>query len=120
MDGYDAQRLGRSVNELLVLATLRRGRMHGYQIAQELGAATGGVFAVQHGTLYPVLHRLESQRLIAGEWVSPAGERRRRVYAITPDGAAHLASESHWLRGVFGGLFAVIEAADGAVLRAAG
>ena len=93
---YDTQGLSRSINELLVLSALRKGRRHGYQIALDVEDASGGVFDLQHGTLYPLLHRLERDGLVEGRWTE-AGGRRRKEYALTPAGRRHLGVEGRAL-----------------------
>jgi PadR family transcriptional regulator PadR len=88
----DIQAFGRAIHEVLILAVLRGERKHGYQIALDVERETGGVFAFQHGTLYPILHRLERQGRISGRW-DRGGGRRRKVYALTEAGRAHLEAE---------------------------
>lgn len=90
---FETQNLAKNVNELLVLGALRGGAMHGYQIALEVEARSSGVFELQHGTLYPILHRLEREGLIAGRWTSESG-RRRRQYALTRAGRRHVGEEA--------------------------
>lgn len=92
MTTTDLQALVRTVNEVLILASLRSGRKHGYQIALDVERDTDGVFGFQHGTLYPILHRLEKDGLITGDW-DDAGGRRRKVYALTETGQAHMERE---------------------------
>ena len=104
----DIQAFARGMNELLVLAALRSGPRHGYQIALELERRSGGLFSLQHGTLYPILHRLERGGLIAGEW-SRRGGRRRKVYALTSPGRAHLETEAARCDEVFRGLLSLVE-----------
>lgn len=69
----------------LILATLEEGPAHGYAVAQRLRARSGGAFDLPEGTLYPALHRLERAGLIAGDWSTQAG-RRRRTYSLTRSG----------------------------------
>jgi len=69
----------------LMLATLQAGPAHGYAIAQTLRARSDGAFDLPEGTLYPALHRLERAGLIASEWSTAAG-RRRRTYRLTRSG----------------------------------
>lgn len=85
----DIQALGRAVHEVLILSMLRGGGKHGYQIALDVERETAGVFAFRHGTLYPILHRLEREGRIAGRWDRGEG-RRRKVYEITGRGESHL------------------------------
>ena len=96
----NTQSFGRQLNELLILATLRGGAKHGYQIALEAEERSGGSFELQHGTLYPILHRLEKQRLIRGKWVQEGG-RRRNVYELTHAGASRLRDDVGDLKQTF-------------------
>lgn len=89
MAPIDIQGLGRAIHEVLILAVLRAEPKHGYQIALDVEEATGGVFVFQHGTLYPILHRLAKQGLLRGHW-DRSGGRRRKVYEVTAAGRAHL------------------------------
>ena len=75
----------------LVLSALAAGPQHGYAIAQGINKRTGESLKFKQGTLYPVLHTLERDGLVLGEWRHEAGERPRLVYAITEAGRAELA-----------------------------
>jgi PadR family transcriptional regulator PadR len=75
----------------LVLALLAERPMHGYDLAKEIEARSAGALAPGQGTLYPLLHRLEREGLIAGSWEARQGGPERRVYRLSPDGAAALA-----------------------------
>ena len=86
----ETQNLARSCHEALILATLADGPRHGYQLALEIEDRSEGSFRFNHGTLYPILHKLESKGLIDGSWAEPAGKRKRRQYALTADGRTHL------------------------------
>ena len=78
--------------DLLVLATLRRGALHGYGIVEQLRGTSEGAFDLAEGTIYPALYRLEGAGLLASKWMSLGG-RRRRVYRLTSRGRATLARE---------------------------
>jgi PadR family transcriptional regulator, regulatory protein PadR len=69
----------------LILATVAEESGHGYVILQRLRERSSGVFELAEGSLYPALHRLERDGLLASSWSAGSG-RRRRVYAITPAG----------------------------------
>jgi PadR family transcriptional regulator, regulatory protein PadR len=69
----------------LILATLQSGPAHGYAIAQTLRTRSDGEFDLPEGTLYPALHRLERAGMVASEW-STEGGRRRRTYRLTRSG----------------------------------
>jgi PadR family transcriptional regulator PadR len=73
----------------LILATLQSGPAHGYAIAQTLRARSDGEFDLPEGTLYPALHRLERAGMVASEW-STEGGRRRRTYRLTRSGVKAL------------------------------
>jgi PadR family transcriptional regulator, regulatory protein PadR len=83
--------------DLLILQTLRWGAQHGYGISQAIRAGSGDVLQVDTGSLYPGLHRLERQRLIAAAWKVSENKQRVRVYHLTSAGRKALASErSRW------------------------
>ncbi len=69
--------LNRSCNQVLILATLSSGPRHGYQLALKLEDKSDGIFRFQHGTLYPILHRLESEGS-----VPPPAPSARKVQAL--------------------------------------
>jgi len=87
---FDIQNLARSCNEMLILGAIGRQRMHGYQIALEIEDRSGGFFQFNHGTLYPILHHLEKQGLIDGQWTEGQGRRKRKEYVLSEQGTAHL------------------------------
>lgn len=86
----DLQALVRVINEALILAVLRGEPKHGYQIALDVERRTRRAFSFQHGTLYPILHRLERDKRIEGKW-DRAGGRKRKVYGLTQNGRGYLA-----------------------------
>jgi PadR family transcriptional regulator len=90
----DLQVLARSVNEMLILGVLRDEEKHGYQIALDVAEGSAGLFELRHGTLYPILHRLEERGWIRGRWDGERGGRRKKVYRLTAEGRKHLAGEA--------------------------
>ena len=71
---------------MLVLALLKDQEMYGYQIIEELEKRSNNVFQMKEGTLYPLLHSMEQEGLVAArEAQSPSG-RPRRYYRITQEG----------------------------------
>ena len=95
--------------DLLVLQTLRWGPQHGYGIAVAIQAGSGEMLRVDTGSLYPALHRLEKQRLIAATWKVSENNQRTRVYRLTAAGRRQLVSErSRWqmLVDAMGGILA--------------
>lgn len=89
-DSFDSQSVGRRVNEILILAVLSRAPMHGYQAALEIEQRSGGFFRFNHGTLYPILHRLEQEGFITGGWTDPEAGRARKEYGVTAAGRQYL------------------------------
>lgn len=79
--------------EFLVLAQLENGRLHGYEIALQIGKRSGGALSFNAASLYPVLYRLEKRGLIVGRWVEKAGQRRRRFYQLTASGRRLLSQQ---------------------------
>lgn len=105
----DIQSLSRSCNRTLILATLSSGPHHGYQLALEIEAKSGAAFRFQHGTLYPILHKLESEGLIRGDWLEEQSRRRRKSYRLTAAGRQQLEKELAGWREFFERFFHVVE-----------
>jgi len=100
--------LARSCNEILVLALLSKGRLHGYQLALELEERSGNYFRLTYGTIYPLMHKLEKQGYIKGEWEVEETQRKRKFYKLTSAGQKHLEkSKMEWL-GFFEHLVAIL------------
>jgi transcriptional regulator len=85
--------------DVLVLQTLVAGPAHGHTIAQVIGRRSEDVLQVEHGSLYPALHRLEDRGWIASFWGTSETNRRARYYRLTPVGRQRLLAEtSRWDR----------------------
>ena len=69
------------------------GPQHGYSIAQAIRTNSSDVLQVDTGSLYPALHRLERQKLIAAEWRMSDNRQRTRVYTLTRKGRTQLSSQ---------------------------
>jgi len=78
--------------DLLLLATLRAGPLHGYAIVERLRETSDGAFDLAEGTVYPALYRLEAAGLLSSSWTKASG-RSRRVYELTNRGRGELARE---------------------------
>jgi len=78
--------------DLLVLAIVADGPVHGYGVIDHLRDRSDGSFDLAEGTVYPVLHRLERAGLLAHEW-SEASGRRRKLYRLTEAGTARLTAQ---------------------------
>jgi PadR family transcriptional regulator, regulatory protein PadR len=93
--------------DLMVLAAVATRPSHGYAIVGRLRERSEGAFDLSEGTLYPALYRLERAGLLASEWASVGG-RRRRVYRLTDAGRAALAARTAEWRRLASGLNAVL------------
>jgi DNA-binding PadR family transcriptional regulator len=96
--------------DLLLLAILSAGPAHGYAMIEELRRRSRGAFDLPEGPVYPALHRLEDEGLLTSDW-STDGSRRRRVYALTRRGHAHLRARRDAWREFAGAVETVLEAA---------
>ena len=88
--------------DLMVLKTLHAmGPLHGYGIARRIEQAAQGSLALNQGTIYPALLRLEQKGWIESEWGTSENNRRARFYSITRAGKKQLAEETNsWARTV--------------------
>ncbi len=84
----------RGTVESMILRVLRDKPDHGYGIGQSLAAAMGDLGAVEDGSLYPALYRLEQRGLIRGSWGRSEANRRARFYALTPKGRRALTART--------------------------
>jgi transcriptional regulator len=83
--------------DLLVLRSLVLGPAHGHTIAHAIERNSDHVLQVEHGSLYPALHRLEGRRLIASFWGTSENNRKAKYYRLTPAGRRQLDAEtSRW------------------------
>ena len=80
--------------DMLILRTLLFGPAHGHQIAKHIQRSTDNVLQVEHGSLYPALHRLERRGWIAAEWGVSDNNRRAKFYKLTTAGRARFRAES--------------------------
>ena len=81
--------------DLLVLRTLVLGPAHGHTIAHAIEHRSDDVLQVEHGSLYPALHRLEDRGLIASFWGTSENNRRARYYRLTPRGRQQLTAQTN-------------------------
>ncbi|HEV2617894.1 MAG TPA: PadR family transcriptional regulator [Candidatus Acidoferrales bacterium] len=83
--------------DLLILQTLALGTAHGHTIAHAIEHRSEEVLQVEHGSLYPALHRLEDRGWIASFWGTSENNRKARYYRLTPAGRKHLVAQtSRW------------------------
>ena len=79
--------------DLLILKAISREPLHGWGIAKRIQQFSDDVLAVQQGSLYPALHRLEQQGWIAAEWKASESGREAKFYALTREGKRQLERE---------------------------
>lgn len=103
---------------LMVLQTLEAmGPQHGYGIARRVEQTSGEALDINHGTLYPVLMKLEQEGAIESEWGVSENNRKARFYRISKAGRKQLAAErKQWEQTtrIMGQFFALGERALGA------
>jgi len=93
----DKIELLRGTLDMLILRTLLLGPAHGHQIAKHIQRSTDAVLQVEHGSLYPALHRMERKGWLASKWESGEGKRELKYYRLTALGKIQLgAEESKW------------------------
>lgn len=83
---------------MLILRTLQLGRAHGHEIAKHIQRTTDDVLQVEHGSLYPALHRLERKGWVTAKWELASDRNREfKYYRLTAAGKKQLfAEESKW------------------------
>src|SRR6516165_12731709 len=80
--------------DMLILRTLVLGPAHGQTIAHAIERGSEEVLQVEHGSLYPALHRLQNRGWIAAFWGTSESNRKARYYRLTPSGRTHLVAEA--------------------------
>jgi PadR family transcriptional regulator PadR len=96
---HDRVELIQGTLDMLILRTLLFGPAHGHQIAKHLQRTTDNLLQVEHGSLYPALHRLERKGWVVAKWESAGKDQKRefKYYRLTPAGKKQLATEeSKW------------------------
>ncbi|MFF2889703.1 PadR family transcriptional regulator [Paenibacillus sp. NPDC057967] len=78
---------------ILILSLLGRKDMYGYEMTKEIERSSANVFTFKEGTLYPILHTLEVERMVEAYW-NEEGGRKRKYYRITEEGRRQL-EEKH-------------------------
>jgi len=79
---------------MLVLQTLLLGPAHGHTIAHAIEHGSEEVLQIEHGSLYPALHRLEDRGWIASFWGTSENNRKAKYYRLTPAGRKHLIAQT--------------------------
>jgi PadR family transcriptional regulator PadR len=94
---------------LLVLKSLEQGPMHGWGIMLHIERTSNEILRVEEGSLYPALHRMEQERLIASEWGVSENNRRARFYRLTASGRKQLGAEQENWRKIAGAVALVLD-----------
>jgi transcriptional regulator len=95
----DRTQLLQGTLDMLILRTLLLGPAHGRAIATHIRQTTDNVLQIEHGSLYPALHRLERKGWLAGRWEVRDRNRELKYYRLTASGRKQLARESsRWSR----------------------
>ncbi len=94
--------------DAIVLAALEAGPAHGYAIIETIKKASAATFDLPEGTIYPALHRLEQAGLLASNWTTRPGGRKRRVYSLTKSGTAALVRAAQGLETLLGAVDTIL------------
>lgn len=95
--------------DLVILQTLTRGPLHGFEISRSIRARSGGTLDVQDAALYKALHRMESAGWIEAEWGISERGRRAKYYELTASGREQLTTEIGFWRSYAAAVFKVLE-----------
>jgi transcriptional regulator len=98
--------------DLLILKTLVAGPAHGHTIAHVIERRSDDVLQVEHGSLYPALHRLEDRGWIASFWGTSENNRKASYYRLTPDGRKQLADQTNRWEQMVQAINGVLRAAE--------
>jgi PadR family transcriptional regulator, regulatory protein PadR len=97
-DRLATRELKKGSAELLILSLVEDRPRHGYDIGKLIETRSDGALRFNVASLYPLLYRLEKRGWIDGRWEEKAGQRRRRLYRLTPEGRKVLAAQrGGWL-----------------------
>lgn len=86
----DHRKMLKGNSVVIVLSMLEREPMYGYQMIKAIEKVSDGVFKFKEGTLYPILHSLETEKMIESYWWGQEGGRQRKYYRLTSKGRAEL------------------------------
>ena len=97
--GKEKQDFLKGTLDMLILKIVALGPIHGYAIALRVEQISNDVFQLQQGSLYPALHKLEKDKLLAAEWKQTDTGREAKFYSLTPKGRKRLQAEvQNWER----------------------
>ena len=107
--------LVRGTLETIALEILAPRAMYGYEICKIVMQRTGGHLELREGSLYPALHKLEKAGLLESHWVDTDEGRRRKYYALTPEGRTQLKKRREEWKRFAGAMDAIVEGARCAI-----
>src|SRR5262252_11030633 len=97
--GKEKQDFLKGTLDMLILKIVALGPIHGYAIATRVQQISNDVFQLQQGSLYPVLHKLEKDKLLSAEWRQTETGREAKFYSLTAKGRKQLEAEvENWER----------------------
>ncbi len=100
--------------DMLILRTLLFGPAHGHQIAKHIQRTTEEILQVEHGSLYPALHRLERKGWVTAKWETGKESKRQfKYYRLTSAGKKQLAAEESKWKQLTGAISRVLWPAKG-------
>jgi len=100
--------------DMLILRTLQWGAQHGHGIGQAIRTRSEDALQIEHGSLYPALHRLELEGWLASEWKASEANRRAKYYRLTAAGKRQLSKEQSKWENVVETIARVMRPAEGA------
>ena len=106
----DQAELLRGTLDLLVLKAVSLGPVHGYGVLLRIEQISGGAFAIEQGSLYPALYKLEFSGMLDAEWGTSESNRRAKYYKLTAAGRKLLRDETAGWRRVVGAMAAALSA----------
>jgi len=95
--------------DLLILRTLKPGPAHGHTIAAVIEKTSHDVLLVEHGSLYPALHRLQRRGWVRSEWGLSENNRKAKFYRLTAAGRKQLLVETSRFHRLMGAIVRVLE-----------
>lgn len=99
--------------DMIILRTLLLGRAHGHEIARHIQRTTDDLLQVEHGSLYPALHRLERRGWVAAKWEKAADRNREfKYYRLTAAGRKQLLHEESKWRKLVGAMARLLQTAE--------
>jgi transcriptional regulator len=112
-DSSDRIELLQGTLDMLILRTLLSSPAHGHHIAKHIQRTTEDVFEVEHGSLYPALHRLERKGWVSSKWeLAKDRNREFKYYRLTPAGRKQLVTEESKWRKVTGAVARIMWPAE--------